>query len=45
MKKSVPILPIAMCVCMSALPISAQTSDNAAGSDEAGRLNAQAVAL
>jgi TonB family protein len=45
MKKRVPILPIAMCVCMSALPISAQTTDNAAGSDEAGKLNAQAVAL
>jgi TonB family protein len=45
MKKSVPILPIALFVCLLAPPISAQTGDNAAGSDEAGKLNAQAVAL
>ena len=45
MKKSAPILPIAMFVCLSALPISAQTTDNASGSDEASKLNAQAVAL
>jgi TonB family protein len=45
MKKSVPILPIAMFVCMSVPQISAQTSPGAAGSDEARKLNAQAVAL
>jgi TonB family protein len=45
MKKSVPILTIAMFVCLSALPILAQTNAGAAGSDEARKLNAQAVAL
>jgi len=45
MKKYVPILPIAMFVCLSAPPISAQTNTDASGSDEAGKLNAQAVAL
>jgi Tetratricopeptide repeat len=45
MKKSVPILPIAMFVCLSALPILAQPNAGAAGSDEALKLNAQAVAL
>src|SRR5262245_25886020 len=45
MKKSVPNLAIAMFVCMSASQISAQTSDNTAGSEEAGKLNAQAVTL
>jgi TonB family protein len=45
MKKSVLILPIAMFVCLSAPPTSAQTGANAAGSDEARKLNAQAVAL
>jgi TonB family protein len=45
MKKSVPILPIAMLVCLSAPPISAQTSAEAAGSDEARKLNTQAVTL
>jgi TonB family protein len=45
MKKSVAILLIALFVCLSAPPISAQSGNNAAGSDEAGKLNAQAVAL
>jgi len=45
MKKRGSILPVVLLACLSALSISAQTSDNAAGSDEAGKLNAQAVAL
>jgi len=45
MKKYGPILPIAMFVCLSAPPISAQTNTDASGSDEAGKLNAQAIAL
>jgi TonB family protein len=45
MKKSISVLPIAMFICLSAPPISAQTSPSAAGSDEARKLNAQAVAL
>jgi TonB family protein len=44
MKKCVPIFPIALLICLLAPPILAQTSDNAAGSDEARKLNGQAVA-
>jgi len=45
MKKRGSILPVVLLVCLSALPISAQTSDNAAGSYEARKLNAQAADL
>jgi TonB family protein len=44
MKKYVPILPMALLICLLAPPILGQTSDNAAGSDEARKLNKQAVA-
>jgi TonB family protein len=45
MRKSDSVLPTILFVCLSALSISAQTSPSAAGSDEARKLNAQAVAL
>jgi TonB family protein len=45
MKKKISILPIILLVCLSVPPILAQTSPGAAGSDEARKLNAQAVAL
>jgi TonB family protein len=45
MKKKISILTIVLLVCLSAPPILAQTSPGAAGSDEARKLNAQAVAL
>jgi TonB family protein len=45
MKKRVSFLPIVLFVCLSALPILAQTNGGAAGSDEARKLNAQAVVL
>jgi TonB family protein len=45
MKICFPILPMALLICLAAPPILAQTSDNAAGSDEARKLNKQAVAL
>ena len=45
MKKSATILPIALFICLSAWSVSAQTSPGAAGSDEARKLSAQAVAL
>jgi TonB family protein len=45
MKKRISILPIVLLVCLSVLPILAQTSASATGSDEARKLNEQAVAL
>jgi TonB family protein len=43
MKKCVPILPMALLICLLAPPILAQTIENAEGSDEARKLNEQAV--
>jgi TonB family protein len=45
MKKNISTLLLILHVCLSAPPILAQTSPGAAGSDEARKLNAQAVAL
>jgi TonB family protein len=45
MNKKISALPAILFICLSALPISAQTDPGAAGSDEARNLTAQAVAL
>jgi len=44
-KNKITALPAVLFVCLSTLPVSAQTSADAAGSEEARKLNAQAVAL
>ncbi|HEU0174299.1 MAG TPA: TonB family protein [Blastocatellia bacterium] len=43
MKKKVSALPAALFVCLSTMQVSAQSDAGAAGSDEARKLNAQAV--
>jgi TonB family protein len=45
MKKTISALQAVLVICLFARPISAQTDAGAAGSDEARKLNAQAVAL
>jgi len=44
-KKKISALPAVLFVCLSTVPVSAQTSADAAGSEDARKLNAQAVAL
>ena len=45
MKKRIPMLSLVLFVFLLALPVLPQTSADAAGSDEARNLNAQAVAM
>lgn len=45
MNKKDSALPAILFICLSTLPVSAQTEATAAGSDEARKLNAQAVAM